>query len=551
MEQLWTIASALGGIGLFLLGMWLMTEGLKVAAGPALQSILERQTRTPLRGLGSGFVLTGIVQSSSAVTVATIGFVNAGLLTLTQSVWVLYGANLGTTVTSWLVALAGAQIRIDAFALPMIGAGMLLRVIRSGHALGSWGQAVAGFGVFFLGIVVLKDAFASVSLLDNAQALTAENVQSVLIFVLVGIVLAFLTQSSSATIAIALTALAGGALAMEPAAAMVIGASVGTTTTALIATIGATANAKRVALCHVAFNVVTGIVALIILPLLVLVVDRLVDGRDVLDTAMVHLAVFHTVFKTLGILIMWPLTNRLIRLVSGLFVTVDETAARPRYLDSNVMAVPQLAAKSVFLETQRLGEMVLAAASLAIDPPLSRTKAIPSSSLALARTIRNFVGMMNRTPAAGSAVRHLPDALRALQHYQEIATITGHLAAPSPLGAMDFLATGIRTYRASTLHAINESDTVRDSFNLEAADRAWAEVETGYQALKHQILEAAAAGEIEIDAFDAALDRIALWRRVAYCAVRAARRLSAWDDQEAPVDPVVDDPTLAEVNDQA
>jgi Na+/phosphate symporter len=140
------------GVGLFLLGMGLMTDGLKLAAGPALERTLARSTKTRLRGLASGALVTLLVQSSSAVTVATIGFVNAGLLTLGQSLWVLFGANVGTTMTGWLVALVGLKFDIALLALPLIGLGMLLRLTGEGSRRGALGTAVAGFGVLFLGI---------------------------------------------------------------------------------------------------------------------------------------------------------------------------------------------------------------------------------------------------------------------------------------------------------------------------------------------------------------------------------------------------------------
>ena len=142
----------IGGIGLFPPGMWLMTERLRLAAGAALREVLTRSTRARWRALGSGIILAAVVQSSSAATVAAIGFVHAGLLTLGQVLWVLFGSNVGTTMTGWLVALLGLQIKIGLIALPLIGAGMLPRLTGGGSRRGSFGLALAGFGVLFLGI---------------------------------------------------------------------------------------------------------------------------------------------------------------------------------------------------------------------------------------------------------------------------------------------------------------------------------------------------------------------------------------------------------------
>ncbi|MEH0069503.1 Na/Pi symporter [Pannonibacter sp. Pt2-lr] len=157
------IALLLGGTGLFLAGMWMMTDGLKLAAGKALEGLLRSATGAPWRGVLAGIAVTAVVQSSSAVTVATIGFVNAGLLSLAQSVWVIFGTNIGTTMTGWLVATLGFKLDIVSLALPLLGAGMIIRVAAGSRGrLSGLGQAVAGFGAFFLGIGFLQQAFGDV-----------------------------------------------------------------------------------------------------------------------------------------------------------------------------------------------------------------------------------------------------------------------------------------------------------------------------------------------------------------------------------------------------
>jgi len=223
-----SIGQLIGGVGLFLLGMMLMTDGLKVAAGQSLKQLLERGTGTAVHGLLSGALLTALVQSSSAVTVAAIGFVNAGMLTLERSVWVVFGSNIGTTMTGWLVALVGFKIKIALFALPAIGVGMVLKLTGGDTRRGAVGLALAGFGLFFVGVSVLKDAFEGVAQTIDISGLYAEGLAGVLIFVGIGFLMTLLTQSSSAALSIALAAAAGNLVALEPAAAMVIGANIGT-----------------------------------------------------------------------------------------------------------------------------------------------------------------------------------------------------------------------------------------------------------------------------------------------------------------------------------
>ncbi|MCK5194926.1 MAG: Na/Pi cotransporter family protein, partial [Desulfobulbaceae bacterium] len=262
------LGSLVGGIGLFLLGMRMMTDGLKYAAGSSLRNILESSTRTPFLGICTGALLTSLVQSSSAVTVATIGFVNAGLVDLGHAISLIYGSNIGTTMTGWLVSLVGFKINIKIFALPAIGLGMFLRIARPEGRYGALGDVFAGFGLFFVGIDVLKTAFGSLGHDIHIAGLAGEGVLAILLFVGIGFLLTFLMQSSSAAIAIILTAVAGGIVPLYDAAAVVIGANVGTTSTAALSVIGATPNAKRLAGVHVLFNIFTGLGALLALPFL-------------------------------------------------------------------------------------------------------------------------------------------------------------------------------------------------------------------------------------------------------------------------------------------
>lgn len=204
-----------GGVGLFLLGMGLMTDGLKLAAGPALERILARSTQTRLRGLATGALVTIAVQSSSAVTVAAIGFVNAGLLTLSQALWVLFGANVGTTMTGWLVALVGMKFSIDIFALPLIGLGMLLRLTGEGTRRAALGSALAGFGVLFLGIDLLKDTFSGAA--ADFRLPHWEGAIGIVAMVLVGILMTVLMQASAASLVIAFSAAQSGLVSIEAA----------------------------------------------------------------------------------------------------------------------------------------------------------------------------------------------------------------------------------------------------------------------------------------------------------------------------------------------
>lgn len=257
----WNIlASVAGGLGLFLLGMTMMTDGLRLAAGPALERILASATRTRWHALGSGVLITSMVQSSSAVTVAAIGFVNAGLLSLAPSLWVLFGANVGTTMTGWIVALVGLKFKVEALALPLVGLGVVLRLTGEGQRRGALGSALAGFGLLFMGIALLQQSFTGLA--AQVSLPQGEGFLAVAAQVGVGALMTVLMQSSSASMAIALTAAQEGLLTPQGAAAVVIGSNIGTTVTAVLASLGATPNARRAAAAHVLFNGLTGVVAL-------------------------------------------------------------------------------------------------------------------------------------------------------------------------------------------------------------------------------------------------------------------------------------------------
>lgn len=350
--------SAIGGLGIFILAIGMMTDGLKLAAGSSLRKILSEWSRTPLRGIFSGLMMTAIVQSSSAVTVASIGFVNAGLIKMRQALGIIYGANIGTTMTGWLVALTGFKLDLHAIALPMIGMGMFLRLTRRHGRVGSAGMALVGFGLFFIGVDVLKSAFDGlVATLDLSQIET-EGVIGHASFLLLGILMTVLTQSSSASIAITITAAASGVVSLPVAAVMVIGANVGTTSTAVLASIGATSNAKRVAAVQVIFNIGTAVVALALLPLLFWLIAELGDMLGMERRPEITLALFHTAFNILGVMLVFPVNDRLASFVEKHFVSWEERESHPRFLDSNVASTPVLAVNALVLELELIGSRI-------------------------------------------------------------------------------------------------------------------------------------------------------------------------------------------------
>ncbi|WP_419147439.1 Na/Pi cotransporter family protein [Pseudoalteromonas 'SMAR'] len=360
METITLLGTLLGGIGIFLVAINMMTDGLKLAAGESLRHVLATWTKTPQRGVAAGFCMTALVQSSSAVTVASLGFVNAGLITMYQALGVVYGANVGTTITGWLVAAVGFKFNIQAIALPLIGFGALLKLLRPQTRLAATGIALVGFGLFFIGVDVLKGAFESVVATFDLSALEADGLTGMVTFLLVGIVMTTLTQSSSASIALTITAAASGIIDIYAAGAMVIGANVGTTSTAILAAIGATSNAKRVAAAQVVFNLLTAVIAFAILPVLFYLIRQFTGLINLTPNPALSLALFHTLFNLLGVIIIFPVNQYLANFLMKRFCSAEENASRPRFLDKTIAATPSLATNALLLELKLVADKLLA-----------------------------------------------------------------------------------------------------------------------------------------------------------------------------------------------
>jgi phosphate:Na+ symporter len=294
-----TIAEALGGLGLFLLGMIVMTEGLRSLAGNAMRAALMRFTQTPLSGAITGAVATALLQSSSATTVATVGFVSAGLLPFPHALGVIFGANLGTTITGWLVAIVGFKLQLDTVVLPLIFIGASLKLL-AGEKYSKTGVAIAGFGLIFVGISTLQTAMGGFQGVLTPASLPGDAWLGRLQLVGIGIGVTLVTQSSSAGVATTLAALYAGAINFPQAAALVIGMDVGTTVTAVMATLGGSIAARRTGFSHVVYNLVTGAIALgLITPYLALW-ERLAPGQLV-QNAEIGLVAFHSCFNLVGV----------------------------------------------------------------------------------------------------------------------------------------------------------------------------------------------------------------------------------------------------------
>ncbi len=367
MHVLIQVMEILGSLGVFLFGMKIMSEALQKVAGERLKSLLSRMTTNRVSGVATGFLTTSIVQSSSATTVMVVSFVNAQLLNLRQAIGVIMGANIGTTVTGWVVALIGFKIKLSAMALPIVGIGMVMTFLR-GARKKQWGEVLLGFGILFLGLHLLKSSIPDLSeaQLTFVRDLGGEGVGSALVFVGIGTLLTIVLQSSSATMTLTLTMTAAGWITFENAAAMILGENIGTTVTALLASIGTSTSARRAALAHTSFNVFGVIWALLLTKWVMLpVVDAIVPAdpwaqpiKPAVVTA--HLAMFHSLFNITNTCLLLPFAGFIATFVTRL-VPGKAEAEGPmfgKFISTPVVGTPELQLMQVQQEMRHMVDVV-------------------------------------------------------------------------------------------------------------------------------------------------------------------------------------------------
>ncbi len=307
----------LGALGFFVFGMKIMSEGIQKAAGSKLRQILSSMTRTRFLGVFTGFLITCLIQSSSATTVMVVSFANAGLLNLIESIGVIMGANIGTTITAWLISIFGFKVKISAFALPIIAVGFPMMFAKK-STIKSFAEVLIGFALLFLGLDALKSAVPDLNqnpeVLSFLAKFTDYGILSTTFFVLIGTILTIIVQSSSAAMALTLTLLYTNVLSFEVAAAMVLGENIGTTITANLAAIVANVHAKRAARAHLIFNVFGVVWMILLFPFFIDLVrwiwepfqNMLFSNVDGINSSQeeLQLSLFHTIFNITNTLLM-------------------------------------------------------------------------------------------------------------------------------------------------------------------------------------------------------------------------------------------------------
>lgn len=518
------LLQATGGLGMFLLGMVIMTEGLKELTGETLQRLLARFTKSPASGAVTGAATTAIIQSSSATSVAAIGFVNAGLLSFPQALGILFGANIGTTITGWLVALVGFKLKLGTLVMPLALLGVLAYLFTKGRTRHA-GIALAGFALIFVGIEMMQAGMAGLEGTVTPQTFPPDTWSGRFLLMGIGILMTLVTQSSSAGVATAITAVSVGAISFPQAAAMVIGFDVGTTFTALFAVIGGSVPARRTGFSHVIYNLMTGIGAFILLTPYAWALDRLLPGVIQSDPELA-LVGFHTLFNSLGVLIVLPFAAQFAKLIIRL--VPERGPLLTRRLNETLISQPSIALEAVNTTLRDIIEQVTAV----LHGLFSNTEELRASAVDL----NSVSKAIHETQVYLDKLVTTPD--RAKVHQQHIAAlhICDHLARIVHRCQSGESIEAIRNdeqLMAIASHIVEHSESLRtwlggprEPTPVDAIHKAWRMAAERAEPYRAHIYSVVADDEIPHDDAARRLEGIRWLRRILYHLWRIAYRMN-------------------------
>lgn len=506
------LLAILGGIGLFLLGMQMMTGSLKNLTGEFIKGWMNRFAGGTGRAIFSGAFITAIIQSSTAVTLLTIGFVSAGLLSFAQSVGIIMGANIGSTSTGWLVSLIGFKVDLQGWALPIIGFGVLLKTFLPERST-AYGSVLAGFGLLFLGIGVLQEGMGELQ-----HAVSFAGPTNIFLLVLIGIIMTVIMQSSSAAVATTLTALFSGVIEFEQAAYLVIGQNIGTTLTAILAAIGAGTAAKRAGLTHVLFNIGTAVLALMLTPQLLQVTAAITEMIfDEFDPAF-GIAIFHTLFNVLGVLVFAVLIRPFIRFIEK--IVPEKGNPFVQHLNLQVAKLPEVALEAVHQAIQLvLSELMQLMRMVLRDGTVDRRKVDTLHGAAM--EIRTFLNQIQSMPQEAFQ-RHV-QILHTLDHVDRLLQVI-----EEPIGREAYLIHPGLTGKWMPLLDKAQTEMTEDEQLPELAKEfssASGEMAAERKARRNEYYVRAAKNETELATVLKKVDALLWFDRLIYHAWRAVARL--------------------------
>jgi len=467
-----TTVTVLGGVGLFLLGMSVMTGGLKALAGAKLRATLSRAAATPLSGTFWGALVTLIVQSSSATTMTTIGLVSAGLLTFSKGLALVFGANIGTTGTAWLIALIGVRVSLTAAALPMIFVGALIKLLGRGRVSAA-GASLAGFALVLFGLTTLQQGMgglaerlrpADLPAVFGADLTWWSSLFGALTLVVVGLAMTAVMQSSTAAIAVTLSAHFAGAVALDQGCALIIGQNIGTATSSALAAIGASSTAKRLAVAYILFKLIAAVIALVLFPV---TTPLLVRASHTID-GVTLLAAYHTAYNVVGVAVLLPVIDSFTRVVER--ILPDRRSVLTRSLDPAALGTALAAEEAVRRTVARSLGMICGSIGEALAS--RRDAASVAEATDALRQAREFMSESSGPPESESEQERLTSTLFALDHASRLAEVAaekGDLASsasgPEDVRAAELCAEAIR----NAVVIAGEIDAVPDGGDQAAA----------------------------------------------------------------------------------
>jgi len=517
------IVQALGGLGLFLLGMIIMTDSLRNLAGDAMRKLLLRFTHTPLSGAITGTVATAILQSSSATTVVAVGLVGAGLMGFAEALGIIFGANIGTTITGWFVVLLGFKLQIGSVLMPLILVGALLRLFAKAH-WANIGMAIAGFGLVFVGIHLIQQGMVDVQQLVTPENFPDDNILGRIQLLLIGILFSAVTQSSSAGVAVTLTALFAGAINFPQAAALVIGMDVGTTVTAALATIGGTVGSRRTGLSHVIYNCFTGLGALILITPYVMLWELF--GPDVLkNNAEIALIAFHTSFNTLGVMIVLPLSHKFAHMMERLIPETEP--AYTRILDNALLHEPALAltAAQSTLKNEAIA-LLKHVVFLLGDTNKGRESNLLELKYELVKT-QSYIDDIDMSDSKDEHYDHFINLFHAMDHIQRLRYRCYEDAYKvTDLKYIEDTESDRKNIASVLIEVIND---LENNDWLAAAERSndlAANISNRVDALRHSIMENVADNRISVPRGNSSLDAVRWLDRISGHAARLSHYLA-------------------------
>lgn len=498
------ILNAIGGLGLFLLGMVIMTRGLKELAGDSIRRMIARFTNSLYSGITTGAVVTAILQSSSATTVTAVGFAGAGLLTLSQSLGIVLGANLGTTITGWIVALFGFQFKLGQLAFPLILLGVILNLFGK-QRISAAGFALAGFGLIFIGIENLQGGMSGLANNITPESFPPDTWLGRLFLIFIGVAITLVTQSSSAGVAMALTAVNTGTISLSQAAAMVIGFDVGTTFTALLATMGGSVAARRTGLAHVFYNIVTAIGAYFILPVYISFWNQYWNSAGNASPEMALVA-FHSLFNLLGILILVPFINQFSRLITGMIP--EATNNQTERLEESLITNPNVAIEAcrstladVFQVNLKLMHKILNSeiGPAQIEGDLQQVQAV-------LKTTALYLSRVNVSESDTETLRCYQEVVLTLDHLQRLRRRCQEsecLDAACKVGPLNGISDQLNGLIQKTENSFRECPIEIDEQPLEDF---WLQLEKDQKSIRRKMTETATQTDSSFDTLLSQLD---------------------------------------------